>query len=74
MTIKQSIPKGWIEAQLPASQIKHTSIPHKIIVTDWLWRNKHAEAIETVIIPNQKDFVYRDKVISEYIKRIKITN
>lgn len=68
MTIKQDIPNGWVEAALSQCLIQCTNIPHKVIVTDWLWRNKHAEAIETVIIP--ADYKWRDGIIAAYHKRL----
>ena len=69
--IKQEIPKGWKESESRFVDLEYTTIPHKQIITDWLWRNKHAEPIHTTIIPNTSDYVYRDMCIATYYRRIR---
>lgn len=71
MTIKQEIPKGWVTAKSRYVDLRHTSIPHQQIVTDWLWRNKHAEPIIITIIRDKPEYVFRDNCIASYYKRIK---
>jgi hypothetical protein len=68
MYIKQEIPNGWIAAKTHRRDIPFTSIPYKVI-TDWLWRNRHAEPIETVIIP--ESHIRQDNLIANYYKRIR---
>lgn len=67
--IKQEIPQGWIKAQSRFIILEFTTIPHKQIITDWLWRNQHAEPIFTTIIPDDPNYRFRDKCIADYEKR-----
>lgn len=69
--IKQEIPKGWVEAKTRFVNLEFTSIPHRQIVTDWVWRNRHAEPVKTTIIPDKPDYVFRDNCIANKNARLK---
>ena len=49
--IKQEIPKGWKATLLTMKDLPYTGIPYKTIITDWRWQNRHANPVETTIIP-----------------------
>jgi hypothetical protein len=75
--IKQSIPSGWLKSPAKKDDLDALKITYKIIVTDWIYRNKHAQAVETVII-SESDFDLANlcaafRLASKPVKKIKPT-
>jgi hypothetical protein len=68
MTIKQDIPLGWIASPLPPHELKWLHIAYKEIVTDWVWRNRHANPTITCIIRAEDE--HRAVLCANYHRRL----
>ena len=68
MSIRQDIPVGWVESPVRAGELRALRIEYKGIVTGWVWRNRHANPIETLIIKSED--LSRALLCCNYYKRI----
>ena len=68
MAIKQTIPNNMVESPLHYSHLSDAHIKYKQIITDWLWRNQHAQPIITTII-DKADYA-KAEIIAKYYKRV----
>jgi hypothetical protein len=74
--IKQEIPSGWVKSPAKKDDLVALKIQYNI-VTDWIYRNRHAQAVETVIIADS-DFDRANlcaafRMASKPVKKIKPT-
>jgi hypothetical protein len=64
--IKQEIPVGYVRSPLNEGLCKDSHIDCKVIVTAWVWRAGHANAVKTVIIKDCD--LAKAKLIANYYK------
>lgn len=66
---QNTLPNGWIYAKCSGNTLMYTSIPVRKFITNWLWRNGHAEPIFGYAIPDTPETRFRDNCIAAYEER-----
>lgn len=66
--IKQEIPYGWGVSPIGSRLCKESGIDYQVLVTSWIFRNRHDNAIKSVIIKDC-DLV-KARLIRGYYRRL----